>query len=158
MSTRLSLRSSMPKKKKKEPNLELARAVGARLKACMKVKQWTQADMAEATESSPTSVNGWLQGKHLPTAEPLMKASEAFGVSVDWLLYGESRILISESSRNACRAHRGPEGKNFFDHLSTAAMHMDSSVRPASKRELTALLKELDGLRRDRENDEYAGA
>ena len=63
--------------------------LGERLKALRKSRKMTQEDVAKALGLSKSTVGMYEQGRREPPYELLLKISELFGVSVDWLLARE---------------------------------------------------------------------
>ncbi len=62
---------------------------------------WSQEELAERLDLSRQSVSKWESGESIPTLEKIIKISEIFEVSTDYLLkdnFKEERFDSSESS------------------------------------------------------------
>jgi transcriptional regulator with XRE-family HTH domain len=67
-------------------------------------KQISQQAVGELIGVSRSAVNGYEKGKSFPVPDKLLKLAQYFGVSVDYLLTGESTISqvnITEASKNS---------------------------------------------------------
>lgn len=67
------------------------------LKNLRELNHVTQKDLAEYLEVSRATVAGYETKNHQPDYEKLEKLAHFFDVSIDYLLTGESSILISDN-------------------------------------------------------------
>lgn len=70
--------------------------LGQKLKALLKDNNMTQEDLAEVLEVSRQAVGKWVNDKGIPEVGKLVKISNLFGVSIDYLLKEECQEKISE--------------------------------------------------------------
>lgn len=70
-----------------------------KLQELRKQKALTQEELAEKLFVSRTAVSKWKSGRGYPNIESLKAISEFFGITVDELLSGESRIQKKEGLR-----------------------------------------------------------
>ncbi|EKT84979.1 helix-turn-helix domain-containing protein [Leptospira santarosai] len=59
------------------------------IKRIRKQKGWSQADLAEKTQSTLSHINKLETGKYLPSVDNLIKIANAFDVSLDYLVSEE---------------------------------------------------------------------
>jgi transcriptional regulator with XRE-family HTH domain len=64
-------------------------AVHDKIKELRKEKGWTQAELAERLDMHPVNLNKLEQGKNMPSADSLIRLSDIFNVSIDYLLSDE---------------------------------------------------------------------
>ena len=64
--------------------------LGARIAALRRKAGLSQAQLGEALQVSPSTVGMYEQGRREPAAQTLVKLSEIFEVSTDFLLTGKS--------------------------------------------------------------------
>ena len=62
--------------------------MGLRIAALRRSAGWSQAELAEKLKISPSTVGMYEQGRREPAAQMLAALSEAFGVSIDYLVTG----------------------------------------------------------------------
>lgn len=62
------------------------------------MRNFTQADLAARADVSQGTLSRYLNGKASPKAEELLRISKALGVSMEWLLTGESTAQPAELS------------------------------------------------------------
>lgn len=77
------------------------KAIGARIKAIREQVDMTQEEFAEVLEISPSEVKNieYDKLKAIDKKRPLFKLiCWEFGVSRDWLLYGEGDMLLSDDA------------------------------------------------------------
>ncbi|EMM79346.1 helix-turn-helix domain-containing protein [Leptospira interrogans] len=77
------------------------------IKRLRKQKGWSQADLAEKTQSTLSHINKLETGKYLPSLDNLIKIANAFDVSLDY--------LVSEEVGNYEEVNT--DGKSFFQKL-----------------------------------------
>ena len=75
--------------------------MGLRIAALRRTAGWSQAELAEKLQISPSAVGMYEQGRREPAAQMLVALSEAFGVSIDYLVTGrpdtrQDRELVSD--------------------------------------------------------------
>ena len=71
-------------------SFEFSWAVGNRIYQLRTARDMSQRDLAQALGSNSNEfVSRWERGSASPSAETLVKLSDFFGVSVDWILKGE---------------------------------------------------------------------
>lgn len=60
--------------------------IANKIRDLRKEKDWSQAELAERVGVSQRYVSIWERGKKIPSAETLIKLSQTFRVSIDYLL------------------------------------------------------------------------
>lgn len=66
--------------------------MGPRVRRLRKQRDWTQEELAEKVSVAVLTVGEWERENRAPTSANLMKLSEALGVPVHYLLYGEAGV------------------------------------------------------------------
>lgn len=72
--------------------------IGSKIKAARMEKKFTQEQVAEVLGVSRQTISNWENGKSYPDIISVIKMSECYGVSLDYLLKGEKKcqsIMIS---------------------------------------------------------------
>ena len=69
--------------------MDVAKSVGARIRACRERAGMTQAELAAAAFVTRQSVGNWEGGKTLPDVQSLQLVAQALGSTVDGLLGDE---------------------------------------------------------------------
>ena len=64
--------------------------LGARIAALRRAAGWNQAELAQRLRISPSAVGMYEQGRREPSGEMLVQLARVLGVSVDYLLTGQS--------------------------------------------------------------------
>ena len=62
--------------------------LGPRIAALRRSAGWSQAELAQRLQVSPSAVGMYEQGRREPSAATLVAMSQVFGVSTDYLLTG----------------------------------------------------------------------
>ena len=62
--------------------------LGARIAALRRAAGWSQGELAQVLQVSPSAVGMYEQGRREPSLEILVAMSRAFSVSLDYLLTG----------------------------------------------------------------------
>ena len=61
-----------------------------RLRQALNIKGWSQGELADEADLSPSTVSQWLKGKRTPgEGEPLNRAAQSLDTTAAWLLSGE---------------------------------------------------------------------
>jgi transcriptional regulator with XRE-family HTH domain len=60
--------------------------LGERIKNLIKEKKWHQAELAEKISADARQISRYEKGKINPSVETLVRISQVFGVSIDYLL------------------------------------------------------------------------
>jgi DNA-binding XRE family transcriptional regulator len=106
---------------RREHSFEFSWAVGNRIYQLRTARGMSQRDLALTLGNhSNEFVARWERGASSPSAETLVKLSDFFGVSVDWILKGE-RMDDTISRRDAIRwvkTECNPYGKPTLDYES----------------------------------------
>ena len=107
--------------------------LGARIAALRRAAGWSQGELAQVLQVSPSAVGMYEQGRREPSLEILVAMSRAFSVSLDYLLTGSpapEEILTAETA---------------MDNLLTDADNRLESrtKRPLSREELAVLFAAL---------------
>lgn len=71
-----------------------------RLKELRKINQMTQIDLAKRLDVTAGAVGLWETGKRIPDIEMILKISEVFNVTSDYLMGGKSENQIIIIGRN----------------------------------------------------------
>ena len=69
-------------------DIEIRKALGARIKAMRKQRQWTQKDLAPKLGIGFGQLNKYESGFHVPPVDKLVQLAELFDTTVDYLLTG----------------------------------------------------------------------
>ena len=69
--------------------------LGEKLQKLRKARGWSQEELAGKIEVSRQAISRWESGETLPDAENLLKLSDLFGVTSDYLLRDEAIITAS---------------------------------------------------------------
>lgn len=67
---------------------QLRKSFGIRIKELRKSKKWTQKDLANKLDVRFTQLNKYECGLHTPPMDKLIKMSEVFDTTIDYLLTG----------------------------------------------------------------------
>ena len=104
--------------------------LGPRIAALRRSAGWSQAELAQRLQVSPSAVGMYEQGRREPSAATLVAMSQAFGVSTDYLLTG--RPLNPPDQQALSRTLLGSlEG--------SVDRHRRRKSEPLSRQELAAL-------------------
>lgn len=87
-SSRLSL---MPRGRSDKMSLEFSRNFATRLRALRQERGWTQAELGKKVNTDGSVIRSYELKLHHPPLMTLQKLAHVFGVSVDFLLNGQSR-------------------------------------------------------------------
>lgn len=71
--------------------------LGARISALRRERKWSQAELAEKLQVSPSALGMYEQGRREPSMETLVKLSKELGVTTDYLLTGASHPKEEEA-------------------------------------------------------------
>ncbi|MCL8268760.1 helix-turn-helix domain-containing protein [Leptospira weilii] len=99
------------------------------IKRLRKQKGWSQADLADKTQSTLSHINKLETGKYLPSVDNLIKIANAFDVSLDYLV---SEEVGSYEEVNT-------DGKSFFQKLKLIDT-LDSEDKKALTRIIDSML------------------
>lgn len=107
--------------------------LGARIAALRRAAGWSQGELAQVLQVSPSAVGMYEQGRREPSLEILVAMSRAFSVSLDYLLTGSpapEEILTAETA---------------MDNLLTDADNRleNRQKRPLSREELAVIFAAL---------------
>ena len=75
--------------------------LGARIAALRRAAGWSQGQLAELLQVSPSAVGMYEQGRREPSGEILVAMSRLFHVTVDYLLTGSPTPDTAESAMDA---------------------------------------------------------
>lgn len=83
--------------------------MGLRIAALRRAAGWSQAELAKRLKISPSAVGMYEQGRREPAVQMLVALSELFGVSIDYLVTGQSdtrqdRDAVSDTVRHCVEA------------------------------------------------------
>ena len=107
--------------------------LGARIAALRRVKGWSQAELAQLLQVSPSAVGMYEQGRREPAAEILVALAQLFGVTVDYLLTGKTAESSQEQTSQALEA--------LLEGAQAQLAHRKN--RPLSRQELAVLFAAL---------------
>ncbi|MBE6934809.1 MAG: helix-turn-helix transcriptional regulator [Ruminococcaceae bacterium] len=107
--------------------------LGPRIAALRRARGWSQSELAQNLQVSPSAIGMYEQGRREPSTELLVAMSRLFGVSVDYLLTGQTSI------------GEAPIVENAVDMLlEEADIQLESRrKRPLSRQELAVLFAAL---------------
>lgn len=90
--------------------------LGPRIAALRRSAGWSQAELAQRLQVSPSAIGMYEQGRREPSAATLVALSQVFGVSTDYLLTGRplnppdqqalSRTLMNSLDASQSQHHR----------------------------------------------------
>ena len=69
-----------------------------RIKELRKQKKWNQSVLAQKLNTTQANISGWEKSKWQPDNDALIKLSEIFNVSVDYLLGNTNEIIATQNS------------------------------------------------------------
>ena len=92
------------------------------IKAAMTARGWSQEQLATAIDESPQVVSHWLQGKHFPRPEKLLKLATTLKLGFDQLVMPDANQPII--------AFRKKAGAKTTDEHIVKAMAMAALLRP----------------------------
>lgn len=75
-------------------------STGERIARKRQENGWTQTHLAQLVGVNVKSVKDWENSVSVPAAKTLVKLSQIFGVSTDYLLGLDQRVLVSLDSLN----------------------------------------------------------
>lgn len=75
-------------------------STGERIARKRQENGWTQTHLAQLVGVNVKSVKDWENSVSVPAAKTLIKLSQLFGVSTDYLLGLDQRVLVSLDSLN----------------------------------------------------------
>ena len=70
-------------------------AIHEKIRELRKEKGWTQAELAKKLDMHPVNMTKLEQGKNMPSADTLIRLSDIFNVSIDYLLSDEVQKRVS---------------------------------------------------------------
>lgn len=70
-------------------------AIHEKIRELRKEKCWTQAELAKKLDMHPVNMTKLEQGKNMPSADTLIRLSDIFNVSIDYLLSDEVQKRVS---------------------------------------------------------------
>lgn len=81
-----------------------------RIESLLIQNQLKRADLCRATEIPDSTIRKWIKGS-VPSAEAALKIAKYFGVTIEWLLTGESQeafttLVLSESEKELIEVFR----------------------------------------------------
>lgn len=89
--------------------LGFATELGSRISACAKEVGGVRR-LSELTEISESQLHRYISGDSSPTAAPLVAISRAAGVSINWLMAGESPMRPTAAPAQGSREDQAPYG------------------------------------------------
>ena len=105
--------------------------IGPRIAALRRSAGFSQADLAQKLQCSPSAVGMYEQGRREPSAQLLVAMAELFGVSTDYLLTGKTGNAQEEEI-----AHQA-----LMDVLRVTDQRLEKrDKRPFSRDELAVLM------------------
>lgn len=96
--------------------------IGKRIETALAVSNKKQKDLAEYLDITPNTVSYFCSGKRTPNTEQLIKMSEYFGISADYLLGISDTMTVSKDIRTIC-AVTGLTEQAVINILSTNDEH-----------------------------------
>ncbi len=102
--------------------------LGERIALLRRGQGWSQACLAQKLHISPSAVGMYEQGRREPSLAALVALSQAFGVTVDYLITGQP----------VC-----PEDRAMMDRVLQADLRTRGGHRRFSREELAVLLEAM---------------
>ena len=93
---------------------------GQRLAEARKSKNLTQAQVAEKLDISFQAVSSWERGETAPEIDKLADIAVLYGVSLDWLLVGQSEVRVSADFQDSL-SDRLFDEKRLYTYVETYA-------------------------------------
>ena len=112
-------------------------SVAEKIKALRKEKKWTQDELSEAINVHKKQISRYENGKATPGSETLKKIADAFGVSVDYLVY-------SNVPKNEKIKIDDPELLEYFEKINQLAEEDKKTVKNVIKAMI--MKKEMEGI------------
>ena len=107
--------------------------LGARIAALRRAAGWSQGELAQILQVSPSAVGMYEQGRREPSAEILVALSRAFHVTIDYLLTGSPAPEELQTAESAMESL-----------IANADNRLESRTkRPLSREELAVLFAAL---------------
>lgn len=104
--------------------------LGPRIAALRKDAGWSQAELAQRLQISPSAIGMYEQGRREPSAATLVSISQIFGVSTDYLLTGKP---LNPPDQQAL-------SRTLLGSLDAAQNHLKNRKNePLTRQELAAL-------------------
>ena len=103
--------------------------LGPRIAALRRSAGWSQAELAQRLQVSPSAIGMYEQGRREPSAATLVALSQVFGVSTDYLLTGRPLNPPDQQAMS----------RTLLSSLDTAQAHSRKRSDPLSRQELAAL-------------------
>lgn len=75
--------------------------IGRRIALARKSRGWTQEDLGERSGHHKQSISEWERGNRTPQIDTLGKLADAFGITLEELVYGTKPKPISDLSEEA---------------------------------------------------------
>ena len=75
--------------------------LGTRIAALRRAKGWSQSELAQQLQVSPSAIGMYEQGRREPASEVLVALSRLFGVTVDYLLTGNTTPESCDTAQKA---------------------------------------------------------
>ena len=97
--------------------------LGPRIAALRRSAGWSQAELAQRLQVSPSAIGMYEQGRREPSAATLVALSQVFGVSTDYLLTGRplnppDQQALSRTLLSSLDAAQGQQRRRKSDPLS----------------------------------------
>lgn len=85
----------------------LGREIGRRVVRLRMERGWSQAELARRLDVDRSRLSRWERGTHMPPIETLCELSELFGVTLDFLISGQTGLQqqMSRSQRKTAARH-----------------------------------------------------
>lgn len=116
--------------------------IGKRFESILYDHRLTNKELAEKLDISEQSVRNYISGKRIPTAEILINIKRSFGISIDWLLTGETNenkvldknsTVINEPSSEYLKAEHIDLQREFIDSLKKNIARLESECDDLKK-------------------------
>ncbi|HEX7183425.1 MAG TPA: helix-turn-helix transcriptional regulator [Thermoanaerobaculia bacterium] len=85
----------------------LGREIGSRIVRLRKERGWSQAELARRLNVHRSRVSHWERGIHMPALETLSDLSALFGITLDFLVSGQTGLQqqMTRSQRQTAARH-----------------------------------------------------
>ena len=80
--------------------------LGQRINELRQARGWSQVELAKRLNISKQTVSNWETGKTQPDIETLTQLAQLFGVSTEYLIYGQEPVKDSDAIKRTWRFGR----------------------------------------------------
>lgn len=100
-------KNSRPQQTQGPGGRRLNREIGSRIVRLRRERGWSQAALARRLNADRNRISHWERGLHMPLLETLIELSALFGVTLDFLVSGQTGLQqqMTRSQRQTAARH-----------------------------------------------------